>query len=151
MVHLLLGLKLFIAAVCTHWQIWLSGSGVGGFVVIASSLVERLTGKSLSRKTHVFIFVGGFFFCSCLLAWIEEHDHLMSETDQFVAAVASFSQYKTDCEKRVNGLSQDVAVREAISQTLQQQNRAQQNSINGCLSQAMKLLQPEQFSWSINR
>jgi hypothetical protein len=39
----------------------------------------------------------------------------------------------------------ECAIKEGISQTLQKQNRDQQATINGCLSQAMKLLAPEEF------
>lgn len=39
----------------------------------------------------------------------------------------------------------EAALKEGIDETLQKQNRDQQSSINGCLSQAMKLLAPAPF------
>src|ERR1035437_1870328 len=154
MADLLSGTLLFLVAVFSHWQIWLSGSGVGGFLVIASSLIERLTGKSLSRKTHLLIFVVAFFLCSCIIAWIDEHDRGMRLEGQLRIANGSFAKYRTDCEKQMSDKQNDflgqigdlqsgVAVKEAVSQTLQKQNRDQQSTINGCLSQAMKLMTPE--------
>lgn len=81
MVHLLHGTWLFFVAVFSHWQIWLSGSGVGGFLVVASSLIEKFSGKSLSKRAHLLIFVVAFFLCSCLIAWIDEHDKTTNLAD----------------------------------------------------------------------
>lgn len=55
------------------------------------------------------------------------------------AALEQSAQY----QGQLAGLNQSVAVKEAISQTLQKQNRDQQATINGCLTQAMGLLAPE--------
>lgn len=40
-------------------------------------------------------------------------------------------------------LTTECAVKDGVNQTLQGQNRDQQSTINGCLSQAIKLLTPE--------
>ena len=123
-------------------------------MVIASSLIEKITGKSLSRKAHLFIFVVVFGLCSCLLAWIDEHDRAELLSGQLNMTRTSFDKLKTDSTKllsdqrnefmgEANSLRQDVAVKEAVSQTLQRQNRDQQGAITGCLSQQTKLLIPE--------
>lgn len=44
---------------------------------------------------------------------------------------------------KITEQSNSCAVKDGINQTLQKQNIDQQSSINGCLSQAMKLLTPE--------
>jgi hypothetical protein len=68
----------FFSAVFGHLQNWLSGGGAGGLMVIATSLIERLTGKSLSKKTHVAIFVIGFFLFACMMAWSDEYEKVLA-------------------------------------------------------------------------
>jgi hypothetical protein len=154
MLHLLRGTWEFIVAVFGHWQIWLSGGGIGGFMVIASSLFEKLTGKSFSKRFHLSVFVVAFFLCSCLLAWIDERDsgeRLATQVKEGIQRLNSqrmgyetrFHEQDVNFRGQISDLSQGIAVREAVSQTLQRQNRDQQSTINGCLSQAMKLLTPE--------
>jgi len=142
MTHLLHGFVLFIAAVFGHWQTWLSGGGVGGFVVVATSLIEKLTGKTLSRKMHLGIFVIAFFLGSCLLAWIDEHDRAEGLQAGLASAISLNETAKRNCEIETAKLSKDAAVKDAVGQTLQKQNLDQQNTINGCLSQAIKMISP---------
>src|ERR1700758_4204144 len=75
--HILSKIFPFIASVFQHWQIWLSGGGLGGFIVITVSLFERLAKKSLPIKVHVYIFLIAFFLGSCFLSWVEKDDALI--------------------------------------------------------------------------
>jgi hypothetical protein len=72
--HFIHGTGLFLVAVFGHWQIWASGGGFGGMLVLGAALFERFTGRSLSKRTHIALFIVGFFLCACLLSWIDEHD-----------------------------------------------------------------------------
>jgi hypothetical protein len=61
-----------------------------------------------------------------------------------------FAQERKTLTEKIDGLrttitetKTDCALKEGINQTLEKQNRDQQSTINGCLSQAMKLLTPE--------
>jgi hypothetical protein len=49
----------------------------------------------------------------------------------------------TALNSTITGLRTDVAVRYGVNRTIEKQNGDQQSTINGCLSQAMKLLTPE--------
>lgn len=80
----------------------------------------------------------------------------------YMEAEAKRKVASADCEKRTADLTAiikaerdvstataaelraNIATREGITETLQKQNVDQQSTINGCLSQAMKLLTPEQ-------
>jgi hypothetical protein len=146
MSHLLHGALLFIIAVFGRWQIWLSGSGVGGFVVIASSLIEKLFGVSLSRKAHLFIFVIAFFLCSCLLAWIDEHDSGVVLARQVKSGQESLASQRKECDQAAGAQKQDIAVKDAVNRELEKQNRSQENLISGCQTQALKLLTPKEFT-----
>ena len=123
--------------------------------MIATSLIEKLTGRAISRTAYLVIFVAAFFLCSCLLAWIDEHDRAEAFSAQAQGANLKLVTKEADCKNElssqgnsfrndISALRQDVAVKEAVTQTLQKQNRDQQSTINGCLSQAMKLLTPEE-------
>ena len=57
---------------------------------------------------------------------------------------SNFAQQIEALQTSNQHLQQDCAVKEGINNTLQKQNRDQQGTINGCLSQAMKLLTPEE-------
>ena len=112
-------------------------------MVIAAALLERITGRNLSTKAHVGIFVVAFFLCSCLLAWIDEHDKVESQTGEISKLSANLSGQYAVFQQEITKCRQDVAFRDGTNQTLQNQNRDQQTTINGCLTQAMKLLIPE--------
>jgi len=143
MLHLLSGAFQFVLAVFGRWQIWLSGGGAGGFMVIVAGVIEKITGRALSRRKYLLIFVIAFFLCSCLLAWIDEHDVRNGLDAKLQTASKQISNQADEFRDQISGLRQGAAVKEAVSQTLQKQNRDQQSTINGCLSQAMKLLTPE--------
>jgi len=54
------------------------------------------------------------------------------------------TDYRQTCTNDISNLKSDSAVKDGINRTLDKQNRDQQGTINGCLSQAMKLLTPEE-------
>lgn len=62
----------FLAAVFGQWQSWASGGGAGGVVVLVVNLGERLTGKSLSRRIYIVVFVGVFLAGAMFMAWREQ-------------------------------------------------------------------------------
>jgi hypothetical protein len=63
----------WLLALISHWQYWASGSGLGGFVVLVSALVERLINKKMSKKTYVLIFIVFFSVGASFMAWRDEH------------------------------------------------------------------------------
>jgi len=83
-------------------------------------------------------------FCvSAVLTIYDDHENL-------AGAAARIKKegtiHEADCTKRLqvtqSSLDTANAVKEAISGTLEKQNREQQGTINGCLSQALKLVSP---------
>lgn len=101
--------------------------------MVGASLLERVTGKSLSKKAHLGIFVVAFFLCSCLLAWIDEHDRGDTLQLSLNGVNLALSAQKSECDSHINGIQQALAVKEGISQTLQAQNGDQQDALNNCL------------------
>jgi hypothetical protein len=67
-------------------------------------------------------------------------------------SLSGFNTQKQDFTNQIEtlktqtaNLGQQCAVKDGVNQTLQTQNRDQQSTIDGCLSQAMKLLTPEEL------
>src|SRR6266850_7665274 len=64
-----------------HWQLWLSGGGLGGAIVLAVYFWERLRGKTMPNRNYVFIFVVVFLFAASFGAWSDEHhNRIAAET-----------------------------------------------------------------------
>jgi hypothetical protein len=74
MKHILSEIFPFLEAVLSRWQIWLSGSGFGGAVVIAVALFDKWFDRTLSKKAHFGIFFAAFFVGACFLSWVERDD-----------------------------------------------------------------------------
>ena len=71
--HIFSKLWPFLSTVFGPWQIWLSGGGLGGFIVIVVNLIERWVGKPLlSKSASIYLFIVMFFVCSCFLAWVPD-------------------------------------------------------------------------------
>jgi hypothetical protein len=96
-------------------------------------------------------------FTWCIVTTIgDDHNNLNARIRQLRGDVAicteSASKEKHALSKEISSLEDQAiatekqcAIKDGVNQTLQKQNRDQQSTINGCLSQAMKLLTPEQL------
>jgi hypothetical protein len=60
-----------------------------------------------------------------------------------VSDAASFAPIRTDLTSQINTLTAKCSKEEGVSETLDRQTRTQQDTINNCQTQAMKLLTPE--------
>jgi hypothetical protein len=67
-------LILFLYTILCYWQGLISG----GLVTAAVVLFERLTKYHLKKRAYVGLFVCGFLFVSCFLAWRDEHRRAMN-------------------------------------------------------------------------
>ena len=94
------------------------------------------------------------FLFAVFQSWESEHRSRLGRERELTASnkriddltrdLSTEDRRATDrCGKEMDSVRREAAVKDAISQTLQKQNRDQQSTINGCLSQAMKLLTPE--------
>lgn len=126
-----------------HWQIWLSGGGLGGFLVIAVALVEKLSGRSLSKRAHVYLFLIAFFLCACFLSWVDKDDALVSERQARVTDKGTYQTKYGSLSDDYNALKSQCQYQAGVRDTLDKQNRDQQNTINNCQSEALKLLAPK--------
>lgn len=93
-------------------------------------------------------------FCGFFVAAVyQDHDGLKGALNRkakaLTGAQSSLNSASADCDRKTSGLRQDVAVKQAIDETLQRQNRDQQNTINGCLTQALGFLKPLEFKETI--
>jgi hypothetical protein len=65
----------------SHWQYWLSGSGFGGAVVIATGMYERFRGRTMSSGTYGLVFVVCFLVGASFMAWRDErHERISLKT-----------------------------------------------------------------------
>lgn len=141
--HIFSELFLFLGSVFSHWQIWLSGGGLGGFIVIAVALVEKLWGKSLSKRVHVYLFLVAFFLCACFLSWVDKDDALKSERDTYTTDSNQWRSNYATLQSNCNNLSSQLQYKSGVVDTLGNQNRDQQNTINKCQSEALQLIAPK--------
>ena len=74
---------------------------------------------------------------------VEAEAHAKQENDASSVEIKALSTEKDSLKSSVAEAKTACAVKDGINQTLQKQNRDQQSTIDGCLSQAMKLLTPE--------
>lgn len=93
------------------------------------------------------------FLVSAVLTVYDDHQDLAGAAQRLKKE--GRTEYN-ECSARIQNVVQPLqtelgniktsnAVKDGINQTIQKQNRDQQGTINGCLSQAMKLLTPEEL------
>ena len=145
--HILSKVFPFLQSVFTHWQIWLSGGGIGGFVVITVGLVEKIFNKPLSKRAYIYLFLICFFLCSCYLSWVERDDQLQVALADKSAALGTIQTNKQVCQGQIADLNGQNQYKSGVVDTLGKQNRDQQNTINNCQTQAIKLLTPQPLKW----
>jgi hypothetical protein len=145
--HILHEIWPFLVSVFDHWQIWLSGGGLGGLIVIAATLIERFTEWKLSKRQHFVLFLVAFFLCSCFLSWVDKDDALRESEKEKTGQYGQYSGLLTQAHNDYGQLRADCAYERGVVDTLSNQNRDQQNSINNCQTQAIKLLTPQPLKW----
>jgi len=143
--HILSEVFPFLGSVFQHWQIWLSGGGLGGLIVIAAALVEKLFGKSLSKRDHVYLFLVAFFLCACFLSWVDRDDLWDAEKQGRADDSRHYQEEIAKIQKNYDKLNSECQYKSGVLDTLTNQNRDQQNTINSCQTQALKLLTPPTF------
>lgn len=108
----------------------------GGVLVVMLQLAEKRWPKRFHWPVSWRIFLT-FFVFAVFQSWqVEYRSRVGRERD--------LTESHFQLETTRSALSSDCARKDGAVQSLQQQNRDQQSTINGCLSQAMKLLTPEQ-------
>jgi hypothetical protein len=111
----------------------------------------RWTRNTLMSVAVVVVGWMGLFLISAVLTVYDDHQNLTGAASRIKTEAEAkrlkLTEQMRSTEKALNHqvveLQTSYAVKEGINQTLQKQNRDQQNTINGCLSQAMKFLSPE--------
>lgn len=139
------------------------GSNWGGlvFTLVAFAVTEaalwkwgdmkgRWTRSALIGLGVVIVAWIGLFACSTVLTIYDDHQNLAGAAarikrdgvTQTRALADQLQATRNDLGRQLGELRTGCAVKDGINQTLQNQNRDQQTTINGCLTQAMKLLTP---------
>jgi hypothetical protein len=141
----------------------------GGLIVVLSRLRSAFKSggwKAVKKDLRLDTSIGALIvlalwtllFLYCLIATIfADHTDLVAgvrdvgarlertKTDDASRFLAETSRLRSEMERQ----EKDCAVKEGINQALQRQNGDQQGTINGCLSQAMKLLTPQPFQLNV--
>jgi hypothetical protein len=86
------------------------------------------------------LFVAVMFFIGHSLDLVYRHTDSLSEKNKGYATTISTNT--AVCEKEKNDLRISSGAEKSRADTLTNQNRDQQNTINGCLNQAIKMLKP---------
>lgn len=63
----------WLSLIFGRWQVWASGGGIGGAVVIILYLIERLIGWTMPKNWYVLIFVILFILSASFIVWKDEH------------------------------------------------------------------------------
>jgi hypothetical protein len=93
----------------------------------------------------------GLFLVSAFLTVYDDHQNLVGTSNRFKKTIttnrldssAELNRTRKNLTEQLHALQNDCAHKDGVLQTLEKQNRDRQASINGCLSQATKLLTPE--------
>lgn len=132
----------FLESVFGHWQTWLSGTGVGGSVVIVVHIAERLLGKELSKRQYALLFIVSFFLACCFLSWVDKDIETKSLANANSLQKATDMSLLAETQNELGAVRFDCQYKSGVVDTLQRQNRDQQGTINNCQTQAIKLLAP---------
>jgi hypothetical protein len=72
----------FVIAVFWHWQSWAGGSGAGGAVVVLVAISERLSGRTMSRRMYVSLFIFVFLVGAFFVAWRDQYQAVQAAKEQ---------------------------------------------------------------------
>jgi hypothetical protein len=135
-------LALGVGFAITAFTLW-RGYRRGGWTAVKA----ELTGQT-SRGLRIALGIwGGLYLIFIGVAIYQDHAGLLQALEKSNVRIARIEKATNESEAKLRSelseAHQEVAVQEAIRNTLDKQNRDQQGTINGCLSQAMKFLTPE--------
>jgi hypothetical protein len=132
----------------THLLLWISTTlehlgviGTGGILVLLIQLAEKRWPKYSNWKISWPLFLA-FALFAVFQSWESEYLSKTGRERDLVQAHQEFDLARAHADSQRFSLS-------SVNQSLQHQNRDQQNTINGCLSQAMKLLTPAQLQITV--
>ena len=111
-------------------------------ILVLDHVSVMLSGKSLSKRAHVYLFLVAFFLCSCFLSWVDKDDALKVSQTAVQAQQEKDNKAYTGLKNEFDGLIAQCSYQAGVVDTLGRQNRDQQNSINNCQNQALHLLVP---------
>jgi hypothetical protein len=66
-------ITLWLFLLLRHWQNWASGGSLAGLVILIVSLIERMRGRTMSKKWYVLLFVVCFILGASFMVWKDEH------------------------------------------------------------------------------
>jgi hypothetical protein len=121
-------------------------------LVFGWDAVKRNWGKTVGVGFAVVGVAWTGLFCWCLVkTTYSDHMYLRQTASTYRTAFnksesgvqAKVGAVRDDLGGQILTLKQECAVKDGINRTLERQNRDQQSSINGCLSEAVKLVTPE--------
>lgn len=107
---------LWASLLISQWQNWISGGGIGGFVVICLYLIERMTRFTMSKKWYAFIFIVCFIVSASFMVWHEEHKNVVllsnkidkaNNNKKIVADLSVFLSQATVIQMHCEGFNAD--------------------------------------------
>lgn len=140
----------WVSSILDHWGALMTGGILMALVALLRDRFPKYVTWTRARRLAF-----AFLLFAIFQSWEQEYksrlgrerDLIASNTRvDYLSREAINQQQRLDarCDLQLASVRQDSASKEAVAQTLQKQNRDQQSTIDGCLSQAMKLLTPEE-------
>lgn len=140
-------LLVWISSLLDHWVALATGGAVTAALAVLRDRYPNLF--QWSRTSKIWF---AFLLFSVFQSWQVEYKSRTARERDLIASnhqIDSLNQelhYQQQrlterCDQQLSILRQDTALKEGVSQTLQKQNRDQQGTINGYITQTFKLLQ----------
>jgi hypothetical protein len=92
--------------------------------------------------TQLYLFLVAFFLCACFLSWVDRDDLWHAEKQGRADDSRHYQEAIAKVQQEYDKLNSECQYKSGVLDTLTNQNRDQQNTINSCQTQALKLLTP---------
>lgn len=131
-------LLVWISSILDHWGALATGGVIVGILQLLKDRYPQYFSWSSAWKVAAV-----FLTFSVFQSWQQEYKSKLGREKDLLASNHVDDSLRQEFRYQSQKLSDKCEAKDSVNLTLQAQNRGQQATINGCLSQAMKLLSPE--------
>jgi hypothetical protein len=130
-------LLLWISSIADHWGSLVTGGALVGLLALLKEHIPHYLKWATALRIGV-----AFLLFAIFQSWEQEYKSRIGREKDLVSSNHTIDLMKQDFRFESQRLTSICDTRDAVNQTLQNQNRSQQGTINGCLSQAIRLIAP---------